>query len=50
MEWIERFNQAVQYIERHLEDQPDYQQAARLACCSAFHFQKVFTCLASPII
>ena len=46
MEWIERFNQAVQYIERHLEDQPDYQQAARLACCSAFHFQKVFTCLA----
>ena len=46
MEWIESFNLAVQYIEQHLQDQPDYSQAARLACCSVFHFQKVFTCLA----
>lgn len=45
MEWIQRFNQAVQDLEQHL-DQPDYERAAQIACCSLFHFQKVFTCLA----
>lgn len=46
MEWIERFNQAVQYLEDHLEEQPDYSRAAQLACCSVYHFQRVFACLA----
>ncbi len=46
MQWIERFNQAADYIEEHLEGHVDVSQAALLACCSAFHFQRVFACLA----
>ena len=42
MEWLERLNQAVGYIEDNLEDSIDIAQAARIACCSAFHFQRMF--------
>lgn len=45
MEWIDRLNRAVDYMESHLED-PDLQEAARIACCSPYHFQRMFTLLA----
>ncbi|MDD2956550.1 MAG: AraC family transcriptional regulator [Oscillospiraceae bacterium] len=46
MEWIERLNRAMDYIETHLTDDVDYQEAARLACCSTFHFQRMFSYMA----
>lgn len=46
MEWIERLNQAVDYMEGHLEGEIDYGEAARLACCSVFHFQRMFSYMA----
>ena len=45
MEWIDRLNRAMDYLEEHL-DAPDWQEAAGIACCSAYHFQRMFTLLA----
>lgn len=46
MEWIERFNDAVGYIEEHLTDEIEYEQLGKIACCSAYHFQRMFTYMA----
>lgn len=46
MEWVERLNQSVNYIEQHLTDEIDYEQLGRVACCSAYHYQRMFTYLA----
>lgn len=46
MQWIDRMNDAVGYIERHLTDEIDYEQLARLACCSSYHFQRMFAYMA----
>jgi len=46
MEWLERLNQAVGYIEDHLEGDIDYDAAAHIACCSTFHFQRMFSYIA----
>ena len=42
MEWIERWNEAMQYIEEHLTGEIDYEEAAKTACCSVYHFQRMF--------
>ncbi|MFA0814464.1 MAG: effector binding domain-containing protein [Anaerofustis sp.] len=46
MEWLKGLNEAMNYIETHLDDEIDLQKAAQLACCSAFHFQRMFSYLA----
>ena len=46
MEWIKRLNASIDYIERHLEGRVDYQQAAQIACCSVFHYQRMFSYIA----
>lgn len=46
MEWIERLNRAMYYIEEHLTDEIDYGQLGRIACCSAYHFQRMFSYMA----
>ena len=38
MEWIERWNGAMKYIEEHLAGEIDYEEAAKAACCSVYHF------------
>lgn len=42
MEWIERLNNAVNYIEEHLAAEIDYEALGRIACCSSYHFQRMF--------
>lgn len=42
MEWITRLNSAVNYLEEHLTDELDYEQLGKLACCSSYHFQRMF--------
>jgi AraC family transcriptional regulator len=42
MEWSERMNSALDYIEQNLADDIDIEEAARLACCSSFHFRRMF--------
>lgn len=46
MEWIERLNHAIDYIEEHLTEEIEYEQLGRIACCSAYHFQRMFTYMA----
>lgn len=42
MEWIDRFNLAIEYIEEHLTDKIDYDKLAQITNCSRYHFQKTF--------
>jgi AraC family transcriptional regulator len=42
MEWSERMNTAIAYIEDNLDGEIDLIEAAKLACCSTFHFQRMF--------
>lgn len=46
MEWVERLNNAMQYLEAHLTDGIDYRRLGQIACCSAYHFQRMFTYMA----
>lgn len=46
MEWMRRMNEAVSYVEAHLKTEIDYGEIARIAGCSAYHFQRVFAYMA----
>lgn len=47
MEWMERLNEAVSYIEEHLTEEMDYGQLGKIAGCSAYHFQRMFGYMAN---
>ena len=46
MEWIDRLNSAIDYMEEHFTDEINYEQLGRIACCSSFHFQRMFSYMA----
>lgn len=46
MEWIDGFNRSIGYIEEHLTEEIDCGALARLACCSAYHYQRMFAYMA----
>jgi len=43
MDWFNRMNEAMDYIESHLADEISYDRAAQIACCSTHHFQRMFS-------
>lgn len=43
MDWIERMTNAINYMEENLEDDIDYTEVAKIACCSVHHFQRMFS-------
>lgn len=45
MEWLSCLNEAVNYMEAHLEEELDLERVAQLARCSTFHFQRMFSYL-----
>ena len=45
MDWIERMNTAINYIEEHIRDELDFAKIAQIACTSAYHFQRMFICM-----
>ncbi|MEA4814266.1 MAG: AraC family transcriptional regulator [Oscillospiraceae bacterium] len=45
MDWITGIQRALDYTEEHLTGEVDYAAAAKEACSSAFHFQRMFTML-----
>jgi len=47
MEWLDRLNQSISYIEDKLTGEIDIEKAAKIACCSSFHFQRMFSYIAS---
>lgn len=46
MEWTQRLNEAIGYIEENLAGEIDYEQLGRIACCSSYHFQRMFSYMA----
>ncbi len=46
MEWLERMNDALEYIENHLDSVISFEKAAQLACSSVYHFQRMFSYIA----
>ncbi|WNS40837.1 AraC family transcriptional regulator [Paenibacillus sp. MMS20-IR301] len=45
MDWLDRFNAAVDYIENNLDGEIEYSLVAQAACCSEFHFSRMFSSL-----
>ncbi len=43
MDWLNQMNAAIEYIETHLTDEISYDNAAKIACCSTYHFQRMFS-------
>jgi len=43
MNWMERLNAAIDYIEDNLTDEIDYKIISQKACCSYYNFQRMFT-------
>ncbi|AFM40945.1 hypothetical protein Desaci_1968 [Desulfosporosinus acidiphilus SJ4] len=46
MNSLKRMNDALNYIEENLTNEIDFNEAARLAFCSEYHFQRMFSFLA----
>ena len=46
MEWIERLNKTISYIEEHLTEEISYDELAHIACCSSYHYQRIFAYMA----
>lgn len=46
MEWVDGLNQSIQYIEEHLTEEVDYAALAKIACCSVYHYQRMFAYMA----
>lgn len=42
MEWIDRMNQVIDYIEDHLCDEIDYDKVSRISACPIGVFQRIF--------
>lgn len=42
MDWLQRMNSAMEYIETNLTDKISYDDIAQIACCSTYHFQRMF--------
>lgn len=45
MDWMSRMEKALDYIEAHLTETIDYDDLAHAACCSAYHFPRMFMSL-----
>ncbi|MFR8870804.1 AraC family transcriptional regulator [Paraclostridium sordellii] len=46
MEWLDKLNEALQYIEGNLDGEIKYEKAANIACCTTYHFQRMFSYIA----
>lgn len=43
VDWLDRMNHAMDYMETHLTEAVDFDQVAKMACCSTYHFQRMFS-------
>lgn len=46
MEWINRLNSAINYMEEHIKSEIDMEEVGKIAGCSSYHFQRMFTYMA----
>lgn len=45
MDSLKSMNQALAYIEKNLTETIDYNEVSKMACCSEFHFKRMFSFL-----
>lgn len=50
MDYSEKINNAIEYIEANIKGEIDLNQAARKACCSVYHFERIFSFIADVTI
>ena len=46
MDSLKRMNEVLDYIEENLTNKIDFKEVAKLALCSEYHFQRMFSFLA----
>ena len=46
MEWLKNLSNAIEYIEDNLDKEISYEEAARIACCSTYYFQRLLSYVA----
>jgi AraC family transcriptional regulator len=46
MEWLMNLSSAIDYIEKNLAGEISYEEAAKIACCSTYYFQRMFSYVA----
>jgi AraC family transcriptional regulator len=42
MDWTKQLNLVMEYIEENIENEIDFSKCAEIACCSEYHFQRMF--------
>lgn len=42
MEWMQRLNQSIEYMEEHITEELDYEKVAQMANCPSYYFQQMF--------
>ncbi len=42
MEWLQRMTDAIEYMEKHLDEPLDIAKVSQIAYVSSFHFQRMF--------
>ena len=40
---MDKMNDAIDYIEKHIDEKIDFKEVARIACCSLSRFQRLFS-------
>ncbi|MDF2541683.1 MAG: transcriptional regulator, AraC family [Herbinix sp.] len=43
MQWTTQMTDAIAYIEEHLNERIDYNRVAKIACCTIYNFQRIFS-------
>ncbi len=43
MDWLERMNCSLDYIEQHLTEEIENAELAKIVCCSVYHFTRMFS-------
>lgn len=46
VEWLKQLSQAINYVESNLAGDISYDEAAKIACCSTYYFQRMFSYVA----
>lgn len=50
MEWLKRLRAVIDYIEENLDKEISYDEAARIACCSTYYFQRIFSSVSGVLL
>ncbi len=43
MEWMERLNEAIAYMEEYMQEEISFEEVAKIACTSSYNFQRMFS-------